>query len=48
LPIGGAESGALSVKSSQMDASLTTVLEAWPRLSAKLRERILAMVTTDE
>jgi hypothetical protein len=42
--MGGAQSGALSTNSDQIDADLQRVLDAWPTLPEALRAGILAMI----
>ena len=43
---GGAESGALDARNGDFDPELYTVTEAWPHLSDRARQDILAIVKT--
>ena len=40
----GAESGAVSVESGAVDADLTTLIDAWPTLSADVKTSIIGLV----
>ena len=42
---GGAECGALGAQSALMGPDLRAVIDAWPRLSADARHRVLSLVT---
>jgi hypothetical protein len=41
---GGAESGALGVENTPVDAQLASVVEVWPKLSEPIKAGILAMI----
>ena len=45
---GGAESGAFSADSPQIDPDLAKVIDAWPKLAEAIRIAVLAMVNASQ